>query len=978
MLSQHLPKASLPLIFLLTTQHLQAIHDTNQNGVSDLWEKKYNSGNLYSNFNPTADPDGDGWTNAQEAAAGTDPNTGAGLTGLVRPNITHTPALYLSPEEEGGQPALVPPEVMTITWPTVAGKKYTLLFSTDLTAGNWTAIGSPRIGEGTEIGTSIPLTQPDGSTPARLFWRVTISDVDTDSDTLTNAEEAELGSSPYSSDGDNDSLSDLAELFTYHTNPISRDSDGDGVSDPDEILLNFTNPLTATDADGDGIPDDLEKDLAKQFLSFQPNTAPWGMYYAGLAAGNLDSNHDYTGDGVSVGNIASVLTGDSYTNQTSNSAPYLLETQKRMSYFGGSYRPASQGQPAFIQGGISLWLTRDTTTVIKTNRLEDFSYAFLNQNFESAFWFPLYRALPLNSPDSIWANTGGANWSCANFQDYPTTDGSRGRPYGTFIQTRFRVFSKKISHADYERPLLKVTSRYPALVDGTLLNTTFSAKLMPFSLKNGRFYSNWAETQTTMTDSQSAYALLYHVDLITDLDNDGGITSADNSLRDAAMVSGATDEIQDKGTEFIFQNDNLSNGIWDSEDTDPARPIAAKDDDDAEPINLQCGIYNGEVWLDHPAIAGISFYKTRECRPEDKVNISPSNKFSVSSSNPCPSGLFMRVDGNLTYPDANPQIEGDLVLKIKVDASSPELEIARMKLTVVKDFGAKKYFHAVRDYIFENNTKTFTQEKAYGNSKYRIVGMREESTVMSGLDTYDHARDEPRLRGIDEVKANYGSDVIINGNQCFFHDGRSVILAALRGQMTTRCDGRLCVAKNILRPPSDDIHNPNLGGGTARYVGYTGGEPLITNGQISVPSEFNFATGQIPEANPATPDHGIGGLAALYSRPELQNSENQAIGRGPVIEVGKGIIFTATTYVGNLGKAELFAADARKSGVKPLSGGDGSQWELLFLDGSSSVGLVLTNPLGVQKTLIKGGKHTGSPYYYINTYLLFNCQKPRN
>ena len=38
-LSQHLPEASIPLIFFIITPHLQAIHDPNQNGVSDLWEK---------------------------------------------------------------------------------------------------------------------------------------------------------------------------------------------------------------------------------------------------------------------------------------------------------------------------------------------------------------------------------------------------------------------------------------------------------------------------------------------------------------------------------------------------------------------------------------------------------------------------------------------------------------------------------------------------------------------------------------------------------------------------------------------------------------------------------------------------------------------------------------------------------------------------------------------------------------------------
>ena len=251
-LSQHLPKASRPilillllLLFLLTTPHLQAIHDTNRNGVSDLWEEKFNSGALYLTFNPTADPDADGWTNAQEAAAGTDPSTGVGLTGHVRTTIVHTPAVYLTPAQPGGAPQLVTPEVMTITWPTVAGKKYTLLFSTDLTAGNWTAIGDPRIGEGTEIGTSIPLTQPDGTTPAALFWRVTIVDIDTDSDTLTNAEEAQLGSNPSSADGDGDGLSDVDELFVHHTNSNSQDSDNDGVSDDIE-KRDKTNPNSSS------------------------------------------------------------------------------------------------------------------------------------------------------------------------------------------------------------------------------------------------------------------------------------------------------------------------------------------------------------------------------------------------------------------------------------------------------------------------------------------------------------------------------------------------------------------------------------------------------------------------------------------------------------------------------------------------------------------------------------------------------------
>jgi hypothetical protein len=37
---------------------------------------------------------------------------------------------------------------------------------------------------------------------------------------------------------------------------------------------------------------------------------------------------------------------------------------------------------------------------------------------------------------------------------------------------------------------------------------------------------------------------------------------------------------------------------------------------------------------------------------------------------------------------------------------------------------------------------------------------------------------------------------------------------------------------------------------------------------------------------------------------------------------------------------------------------------------------VLKNPNGDQQTIIKGDKHNGDNYY-VNTYLLFDCEKPR-
>ncbi len=61
---------------LLPVLTLHAIVDTNDNGLSDIWEKQYNENELFTEtFDPDADPDADGWTNAEEAAAGTNPPT---------------------------------------------------------------------------------------------------------------------------------------------------------------------------------------------------------------------------------------------------------------------------------------------------------------------------------------------------------------------------------------------------------------------------------------------------------------------------------------------------------------------------------------------------------------------------------------------------------------------------------------------------------------------------------------------------------------------------------------------------------------------------------------------------------------------------------------------------------------------------------------------------------------------------------------
>ncbi len=86
---------------------------------------------------------------------------------------------------------------------------------------------------------------------------VVASDVDTDGDGLSDAEEARLGTNPRLKDTDGDGLTDGEEVNIYKTDPLNRDTDFDGLSDGDEVLKYKTDPLKR-DTDGGGVSDGHE------------------------------------------------------------------------------------------------------------------------------------------------------------------------------------------------------------------------------------------------------------------------------------------------------------------------------------------------------------------------------------------------------------------------------------------------------------------------------------------------------------------------------------------------------------------------------------------------------------------------------------------------------------------------------------------------------------------------------------------------
>ncbi len=115
------------------------------------------------------------------------------------------------------------------------------------------------------------------------------AELDSDGDTLTNAQEYAFRSNPNLRDSDGDGAEDDVE-FTAGTDPQQQDSDGDGLSDGVEILDLGSNPLSG-DTDGDTMGDyyeftnglnllvddrleDADSDGLSNFDEFQLGTQP--------------------------------------------------------------------------------------------------------------------------------------------------------------------------------------------------------------------------------------------------------------------------------------------------------------------------------------------------------------------------------------------------------------------------------------------------------------------------------------------------------------------------------------------------------------------------------------------------------------------------------------------------------------------------------------------------------------------------------
>ena len=161
---------------------LRAQLDLNANTQSDIWEVCYGASGLL----PNADADGDGFSNAFEAAAGTNPF-----------DPTSHPFMGLAPAQNGS---------INAYWNSEAGKLYTIESSPTMAAGSWQSVGAV-MGDGSAILQALSTNgQP------RWFFRLKAQDVDSDGDGLTDWEELRMGYDPHNAHTDRNDTADLARV----------------------------------------------------------------------------------------------------------------------------------------------------------------------------------------------------------------------------------------------------------------------------------------------------------------------------------------------------------------------------------------------------------------------------------------------------------------------------------------------------------------------------------------------------------------------------------------------------------------------------------------------------------------------------------------------------------------------------------------------------------------------------------------------
>lgn len=169
------------LAFLACLPAAFAQLDANANQQSDIWELMHNAVNLPG----AVDTDGDGFSNAAESIAGTNPRDPHSFPrSVLIPGVAE----------------------MQLVWPSAAGKRYRIYSSPDLNPASFT-LQSTLMGDGSSMGQTFGTNSLSSG-----FFKVSAEDVDSDLDGLTDWEEITLGFNPYLNHTERDNATDLSRV----------------------------------------------------------------------------------------------------------------------------------------------------------------------------------------------------------------------------------------------------------------------------------------------------------------------------------------------------------------------------------------------------------------------------------------------------------------------------------------------------------------------------------------------------------------------------------------------------------------------------------------------------------------------------------------------------------------------------------------------------------------------------------------------
>jgi len=185
----------------------------NENNVPTVWAATYG---ITGTLNMSADADGDGLSNGDEAVAGTNP---------FKPNDILS-ITDISADANG----------VYLTFPTRAGKRYQVQSTGSLSPASWSNTGTPLAGNDGHLTATITLP---GAT--QKYYRVVVADVDSDGDGVNDWEEMKLGLDPFSTSTDG-SQADLA-VATNNLGPTSTVT----INAADDVATEPTGTNPATD-----------------------------------------------------------------------------------------------------------------------------------------------------------------------------------------------------------------------------------------------------------------------------------------------------------------------------------------------------------------------------------------------------------------------------------------------------------------------------------------------------------------------------------------------------------------------------------------------------------------------------------------------------------------------------------------------------------------------------------------------------------